>query len=298
VQTSGYTALNVGGLTRAFGSFSSSQEYAIFLSIGLVCWVALLSRRGTFGIPVSLAAIALLGWALVLESGRSSVLLTVVALFVMLAARSNLRLGGAALVGIVGIALLIFVAGQFGATPTYSGQGTSPLTSHLLTGLANPTAKGSSLVGHTHELVHGIGSAFSHPLGSGTGSVTIAAGHFGAAQSLGTGSQTLAAGHGSEADLSNAGVALGLLGLFLFVLILAFGLSGTYRLASDRRDAVGLAALGLVVVTLLQWLNGDLYSVSWLVWLTLGWVDINYAWKRRTRTESMRDSEYRSFMKV
>ncbi len=24
-----------------------------------------------------------------------------------------------------------------------------------------------------------------------------------------------------------------------------------------------------------QWLNGDLYSVAWLVWLSLGWVDRN-----------------------
>jgi hypothetical protein len=49
----------------------------------------------------------------------------------------------------------------------------------------------------------------------------------------------------------------------------------TYRLAVRRRDTLALAALGLLVVMLFQWLNGDLYSVAWLVWLSLGWVDRN-----------------------
>jgi hypothetical protein len=273
VQTSGYTALNVGGVTRAFGSFASSQEFATFLAIGLVCWVALLAQKGTLRLPVSLAAIALLGWALVLDSGRTSVFLTVVALFVMLAARFGRRLGGAAAAGIVGITLLIFVAGQFGgasvSTATSSASGVSPLTSHLVAGLANPTGSDSTLGVHMRELVHGVTVAFTHPFGSGTGSVTVAAGHFGTGQSLTT-----------EVDPGNAGEALGLLGLALYVVILGLGLAATYRVASHRRDAVGLAAIGLIVVALLQWLNGDLYSVTWLVWLTLGWVDVNYAWRQ------------------
>jgi hypothetical protein len=280
VQTSGYAALNVGGVTRAFGSFASAQEFGIFLGVGLVCWVALLSEKWKLRTPVSLAAIALVGWALVLESGRTSVFLTVVALFVMLAARSGRKLGGAAVAGLVGIAAVIFVAGQFGGTSvpttTSSGLGVSPLTSHLLAGLANPTGSHSTLGTHTTELVHGVFVAFEHPLGSGTGSVTVAAGHFGSVQGLGT-----------EVDPGNAGVALGLLGLVLYIVILAFGLATTYRVASGRRDAVGLATIGVTVVTLLQWLNGDLYSVTWLLWLTLGWVDANYAWRRGTKTESI-----------
>jgi hypothetical protein len=284
VQTSGYLALNVGGVTRAFGSFSSSQEFATFLAIGLVCWVALLSQKWTLRTPVSLAAIAVLGWALVLESGRTSVFLTVIALFVMLAARSGRRLGGAAVAGIAGIAVVIFVAGQFGGTSpptaTSSVPGVSGLTSHLVQGLANPTGPQSTLGTHTTELVRGVTSAFTHPLGSGTGSVTVAAGHFGAGQSIGT-----------EVDPGNAGEALGFLGLLLYVVILMLGLAATYNTASERRDAVGLAAVGLVVVTLLQWLNGDLYSVTWLVWLTLGWVDVNYVWRRSTGMESIRGGE-------
>jgi hypothetical protein len=115
--------------------------------------------------------------------------------------------------------------------------------------------------------------------------VTVAAGHFGQ-QFLST-----------ENDPGNAGEGFGLLGLVLYVMILAFGIAATYRLASDRRDAVGLAAIGLIVVTLLQWLDGDLYSVTWLVWLALGWVDRSYAWKSGTSI-SIRNGERRRFVKA
>ena len=42
VTTKGYSALNLGSnVIRAFGSFSSAEEYAAFLSLGLVAWLAL-----------------------------------------------------------------------------------------------------------------------------------------------------------------------------------------------------------------------------------------------------------------
>ena len=62
---------------------------------------------------------------------------------------------------------------------------------------------------------------------------------------------------------------------FSMSVIVVQGLLCTYRLAARRRDTLALAALGLLVVMLFQWLNGDLYSVAWLVWLSLGWVDRN-----------------------
>ena len=46
-----------------------------------------------------------------------------------------------------------------------------------------------------------------------------------------------------------------------------------YGLAARRRDPLSIAVLGVAAVTLFQWLNGDLYSVAWLFWLTLGWAD-------------------------
>lgn len=265
VHSSGYVALNVVGQIRAFGSFSSSAEYAVFLGLGLVCWIALVRRGGTFRLPICLGAITLIGFALVLESSRGAVVWAVIAVGVMAAARAGRRLGGAVGGAVIAIAVLYFLASQFGATPAAPGSGT--LTGHLFNGLANPGQ--SSLPGHFSRLVHGLTQAFTQPLGHGTGSVTIAAARLGGAQSLGT-----------EVDPGNVGVAFGLLGLVVYLVVLARGLTLSYRVALDQRDAIGLAVVGMVVITSLQWLNGDYYSVSWLIWLLLGWVDATYTWRR------------------
>ena len=45
IDSKGYTALNLGsGIVRAFSFFSSAQEYAVFLSVGVVAW----ARRRAF----------------------------------------------------------------------------------------------------------------------------------------------------------------------------------------------------------------------------------------------------------
>ena len=138
------------------------------------------------------------------------------------------------------------------------------LLQHDIAGITNPTGSGSSLPGHWSETFQGVKSAFSQPIGYGTGSVTPASGHLGGSANVGT-----------ESDLGNAGTGLGLLGLIVCAVVVVLGMLCTYRLAARRRDALAFAALGLLVVMLGQWLNGDLYSVSWLVWLSLGWVDRN-----------------------
>ena len=78
---------------------------------------------------------------------------------------------------------------------------------------------------------------------------------------------------GTEFDPSNAAVAFGFVGLLLYLIVLWRGLGTVYRLAALRRDPLSIAVLGVAGVTLFQWLNGDLYSVAWLFWLTLGWAD-------------------------
>ena len=138
----------------------------------------------------------------------------------------------------------------------------SALTSHVVSGLANPTGQQSSLPGHFSRLESGIESGFTEPIGHGTGSITLAANSLGNAALLGT-----------ELDPSNAAEAFGFVGLLFYLFVVGLGLNTVYRLASSRRDPLAIAVLGVAVVTLFQWLNGDLYSVAWLFWLTLGWAD-------------------------
>jgi hypothetical protein len=250
ITSSGYVALNVGdGVTRAFGNFSSAQEYAAFLSCGLVVLVSSLRNVRRVLLPLPLAAIGLVGFALVLSSVRTSLVLAAAALGSIAAARVGLRPGLALLTG----ALAVVTLGIGFSHVSLSAQSSTSAAT-------NPT--GTLLQHDISETFDGIKSAFTQPIGYGTGSVTLASGHLGGSANAGT-----------ESDLGNAGTALGLLGLILYVVVVVQGLLCTYRLAARRRDPLALAALGLLVVMLFQWLNGDLYSVAWLVWLSLGWVD-------------------------
>ena len=265
INSSGYTALNVGGFDRAFGSFSSAQEYSVFLSIGLVLWVALF-RKGRFvWVVLQLTVIGLLGTAIVLESQRSELVIVVFALGAMAAARTGRRPSRAVLVGALFLLVLYFGVNEFASTSntqTTATNSVSALTSHLISGIANPTGQQSTLAGHFSRVESGIASGFSRPIGYGTGSITLAASNLGNAALLGT-----------EFDPSNASVAFGFVGLLLYLMVLWRGLGTAYRLAALRRDPLSIAVLGVAGVTLFQWLNGDLYSVAWLFWLTLGWVD-------------------------
>ncbi len=262
-----YAALNVGGVIRAFSSFSSSAEYASFLGVGLVAWFALGRRKAL--LPLALGAIALLGTAIVLDSSRGIVVLSVVALGVMVAARARLGLVPAALAGVAAVAVLVVVLSHLGPHQVQGTGSTAALLNHQVSGLSQPlNPQSSTLRIHLQELGQGLRSGFTNPVGHGTGSITLAASKFG-----GTAQTT-------EVDPSNAAVAWGVAGLAAYLVVVLVGMARAYRLAAARRDFVALAVLGLLVATLLQWLNGGQYAVAWLPWLALGWVDRSWiSWR-------------------
>jgi hypothetical protein len=256
IEDSGYHALYVGGTIRAFGSFSSSAEYAYFLGIGVLLLVAL-GRRGGHAAVATLAA-ALVAVALVYESTRSVVFAAIGGLGLMVAARRGLPLvaavAAAAVVGI-GVSTAVGLVVPAAADP-------QSLIGHQVSGLANPTdSRVSTLPTHLLLIRDGITSVVAHPIGLGLGVVTIAGSKFG-----GSGWQT-------EADPSNAAVAMGLPGLLAYVAVLVLGFRRVYALAVRRRDGLSLAVLGLLTVVSLQWLNGGQYAVAYLPWLVLGWAD-------------------------
>jgi hypothetical protein len=274
-----YVALNVGHAIRAFGPFSSAQEYAVFLTLAFVLWLAL--GRTPSRVPITLAALGTLSIAIFLESARGTLVTTVAALGIMFAARRGARPVGALVGGIIAIGILSIAAGHFAQSTTAlvtSTNGTSALVAHQVSGLSDPfNAKTSTFNGHFSRILTGMKDGITQPLGHGTGTITAAANKFGGT-SLGT-----------EGDPSNAAEAFGLPGLILYLLIFARGLTISYRLASRRKDPQSLAVLGTLVVTLLQWLNGDLYSVTWIIWLSLGWVDQQVqSGAHRTRRDATR----------
>ncbi len=224
INTSGYIALNVDGFTRSFGSFSSAQEYAVFLGVGLVLWVALFRRGSLLWVVLQLMAIGLIGTALVLSSQRSALVVVVFALGAMAAARTGRRPTGALLAGAMLLLVVYVGVNQFASTNYTYGTSTnsvSALTSHLFSGIGDPTGSQSTLLGHLSIAESGIASGFTEPIGYGTGSITLAANHLGNSNVLGT-----------EFDPSNAAVAFGFVGLLLYLIVLGRSLGTVYRLAA------------------------------------------------------------------
>lgn len=258
-----YTALNVGNnVIRAFGFASSAEEYAAFLTVGLVAWLALFRKGTRFFWPLHLAATAMVATALWFESERTAVFLAALAVGVMLAARLRLRPIGVLVGGAGAILLLIFLGGHLGST---GGSGaTNVLSRHNLTGISSPFSSGSSLPGHIRATRIGILEGFRDPLGHGTGASTLASSRYNAhAKTVGT-----------EYDPGNIGIDFGVLGIFLYVAIVWYAIKTAYKTAVLSRDVVALFGLGMLMAALFQWFNGDLYSVCWLIWLFLGYLDM------------------------
>lgn len=264
IANGSYIALDVNGVIRAFSSFSAATEYATFLGVGIAVWLAWGRRSGR--VLVMLMVVALLGTALVLVSSRGVVVLAVLAVGVMGAAVARVRLAAAALWGVIAVLVLFFAVGHLASQGMSGSTGTTGTTAaliqHQVGGISQPFNSQSSTLGvHFSEFISGLRAALTNPVGHGTGTITAASSKFGGVN------------QGTEVDPSNAAVAFGVPGLVAYVLVAMVGLASAYRLAAARRDWLSVAALGLLVVTFLQWLNGGQYAVAWLPWLVLGWVD-------------------------
>ena len=262
INSQGYTALNLGnGVVRAFGSSSSAQEYAVTLAFGIIAWISLLPNVRRAARPLILVAVVPMALALYWESQRSALLLLVFGVGLVLGTQMRLRARWVALAGVATVALLVFGANAIGTGgPAQEGNAASTLSNHQISGIADPFGSKSSGTNHMNRTIKGLTEGVTNPLGTGTGSVTLA------------GSKFSTVSKGTEMDPGNMGIALGLPGeiLYFSALLLAFALA--YRRGSEGNPA-GAFAVGILGAGLFQWFNGDLYGVCWLVWLTLGYID-------------------------
>ena len=256
VNQTGYSALHIGNVIRAFGTFSSSAEYAAFLGIALIVAVAFaLDRR-----PYLLPAVPLLAYALFYESSRGIVVTTVLAVLVVLAAKTG-SLRRAVIVFVVCLsALVIGLILERGALQAASTS-SNPLVSHQLGGFAHPlNSNQSTLPVHFAMFKNGLKSGLFDPIGYGIASTTEAD-RLGNPQAVST-----------EVDLSNEFVAEGTFGGLAYLAVVLLVLASALRNAVARRDAVSLAALGVLVALLGQWLNGGYYALSPLIWFVIGFL--------------------------
>jgi hypothetical protein len=262
IRERGYESLAVfaadveGQAYRPFASFSAASEFSAFLGVATVIWLGyrLMTRRAALAIGV----LALLTVAILYVSARGVVLGVMTALGLMFAARRRLPLGAAFLV------VVVFLAVPFTVGRVVAGSvgGGGVLVAHQLQGFSDPLdPERSTIPIHLSIVGEGVRSVTAEPLGVGVGAVTLAGSKFGDYT------------RGTEADVSNVAVALGIPGLLAYLVFVVIAFSRTYRVASARQDSLALVALGILTVTLLQWLNGGHYGVAFLPWLVLGWVE-------------------------
>lgn len=269
IDTNGYEALNVRGATRPFSVFSSGAEYSTYLAIGVVAWLTLVRARAA--LVLRLAVVALLVAGAVLQASRGAVVMLVFGAALVLAARRRLAGPVAVLLAAGTIGLLPVAVAQL--APAAEGDSSAAsLLGHFVDGLSDPfNPEASTAQVHLSLAVGGVRSILDRPFGHGISTVTIAGSKFGGYN------------HNTEADPSNASVALGLPGLMAYGLVFALGIAGAYRLAASTGAVLPAAALGVLGVSAFQWLNGGKYAVAFLPWLVLGWVDRKRLEGRRLR---------------
>jgi hypothetical protein len=252
----GFTALSVSGTIRAFASFASSAEYAIFLAAGLtVCIAMFIHRRG-----ITVLAMPFLAVPMFLSSGRTVLALAIFAGLLMLGLRTgNFRF--AVVLAVIGIGLTMVGAQKYVDPNAGTANSTGdPLVGHQLGGLASPLDPNkSTLPLHWDLAVNGVKQGVLHPLGHGTAVTNLAASKFGAS------------GQSSELDTANAFISLGIIGGFVFLIVIFLAFRQTIRAYVGSPDPLYLAALGMMLVGLGQWLNGGFYALSPLLWFVIGW---------------------------
>jgi hypothetical protein len=136
------------------------------------------------------------------------------------------------------------------------------LVAHQASGLLNPLDPEQSTT-HIHMGMAntGILGAVRNPLGRGLGATTMAARKFGGS------------GGSMEIDLINMFVSLGAIGGLLYAIVLGVVVVTAIQYWRRTRTFIALGLLGLLVLTLGQWLNGGYYATTTLLWFCIGTLD-------------------------
>jgi hypothetical protein len=265
--TSVYSSLYVGSSIRPFGFSVSAAEYATLLEFSIAAIVAayLTSRR------VWLLAIPVIATALILASGRGSMIKLTMTLPIVWVISKNIRFKVRTLISIAVLAvaslfLLSYVSSRFAPPANANSQTDSAAQSaltHQLSGLAHPFDERYSSAGlHSTMIVNGIAQGFRHPLGRGLGATTFAAVKF-------TGNDPPSIGS-SEFDFSDMFTDLGPLGGLLYIGIAVLTARAALRYLRTTPRHISLPVLSILVSTLGAWLIGGQYSTCSLLFFLIG----------------------------
>lgn len=259
IHEGGYAALQQGGGTiKAFSTFASSQEFAAYTGIAALTVFAMLiyHRRASI---LLFAIVPIAGMLMTGSRGPIVMILGGITVILAVQARSMKAWApGLVLASVLSGAGLYFTLVNIDANSV--NDRFRPMLQHQIDGLTDPV--NSTAPGHVKMKIHGVIAGLKNPLGYGLGSTTLAAGKFGGGL-----------GRGTEADISNIFVSLGVVGGVAYLGVIVLALKQSLMMWHHNRQEIGLLALALLVITLGQWLSGAVYSVVPLVWLMIGVID-------------------------
>lgn len=262
-DVAGFSGLTAGEsetghlLFRPWGTFSSTSEYAGYLSIGLMIAIALFVHRRL----AMAVAIPVLAFAVFLAGGRSVLALTLVAGLVLVALRTRNVVVGV-LVVVLGAAAMYGAAGTIGPTlDRAAGLSGDPKVERQVGGLLNPLDPDkSTFLSHWENLGRAVKEGFANPIGSGTGATNLGA-RIGGGGTVET-----------DIDVGDVFVSFGFVAGFVFIAIIVVAFRAVCsRYLAGGSDPLIFAVVGVLVVTLGQWLQGGHYAASALTWFLLGW---------------------------
>lgn len=246
-----------GARLRPFGPFVSTGEYTGYLLLAAIAPVGALFARNVRAtvlfVPLIMAAVFFTG----VRGPIIVFLAAVVALWSILSRGWGTALLRVALAAAFAVAGVTWTLGQV-KDMQLSG-GAASLAQHQAEGLLDPSKSSAST--HTNLLASGFASALHSPLGLGLGSTNRAAGAMGGV------------GASSEADFTDAFIALGVPGGVLFGLIVIRTLRTAVRFCRKTRKPQTLAVTGLLLVSTGGWLKGGQYSTAALSCFAVGLID-------------------------
>lgn len=250
-----YSAATVSGQFRPLSTFSSAAEFALFA--GCAAAAAICYVRG----PWRWAVAAACAVGVFLVGSRGAILLVLLGLTFLIVGRRSRGFVRPLLVIVPGVLLLPVLASQ--VTPPTGKSAADAIVQHVLEGFSSPFNKKSSTATlHATNAVTALKIGATQPLGHGPGTVNQA--------SVGSATTSLS----GESDVTDVFVALGVAGLGLYLAVVVQVVVMTRRLL--RRGRAGPALMlppALALITAQNWFVGGLYSVTALMWFTLGCLD-------------------------
>jgi hypothetical protein len=252
----------LGGI-RVFSFFCSFSEYVQVLTVGCVICFAKILKGSRSLVPIWLFMLA----CIIASSSRTGVSMTAFTHVALWAIQGKDKRSWWPRLAVTLLVLpFVVLNGLSIAKESSKNTALEKLVAHQEAGLSDPLNDKTSTGGdHLMLVANGFLSPFTKPLGTGTGSLTVAAGKFKGSEDASTA--------GSEGDISDMFITTGFMGgpLYVFIIGLTF-----WRLLEhwrrERQESI-LITFGVLLVLIGWWTANAHYAMPIVAWFLIGSVE-------------------------